>query len=161
MTKLRKVAMIALIALFSVSMLFAEGAKEAAASDKVTLRVLNYIDMSEPNSANEVALVWDKFAAENPDIEIIREDLFNEPFHQKTESYVASGNVPDVLYMWPSGRSTSLHTTGSVQDLYPWLERDGLADGYSAAAGNPDSLPGAHRQGPGGTCQPAVPDVFR
>lgn len=134
MTKLRKVALVALIALFSVSMVFAEGAKETSADGKVTLRVLNYIDMSEPNSANEVALVWDKFAAENPDIEIIREDLFNEPFHQKTESYVASGNVPDVLYMWPSGRSTSLHTTGSVQDLYPWLERDGLADSYSAAS---------------------------
>ena len=65
MTKLRKVALVALIALFSVSMVFAEGAKEASADGKVTLRVLNYIDMSEPNSANEVALVWDKFSAEN------------------------------------------------------------------------------------------------
>jgi raffinose/stachyose/melibiose transport system substrate-binding protein len=95
-----------------VTSVFAQGTKEEATAGKqVELTVLNYIDMSEPNSANEIAMVWDKFVAENPDIKLVREDLFNEPFHQKTEAYVASGQGPDVLYMWPSGRSTSLHTT--------------------------------------------------
>ena len=135
MTKLRKIALVALIAILSTSMLFAQGSKEEAKADgPVTIKVLNYLDMAQANSANEVTEVWDKFSAEHPEIIVEREDLFNEPFHQKTESYIAADNVPDVVYMWPSGRSTSLITTGAVQDLTPWLERDGLLDMYNPAA---------------------------
>ena len=134
MTGMKKVSILALALLLVVSATFAQGTKEsAAAAGQVELTVLNYIDMSEPNSANEVAMIWDKFTAENPDIKIVREDLFNEPFHQKTEAYVASGQLPDVLYMWPSGRSTSLHTTKSVKDLMPLLEKDGLVSSYNPA----------------------------
>ncbi len=134
MTGMKKVSILALALLMVVSSAFAQGTKEdSAAAGQVELTVLNYIDMSEPNSANEVAMIWDKFSAENPDIKIVREDLFNEPFHQKTEAYVASGQLPDVLYMWPSGRSTSLHTTNSVKDLMPLLEKDGLVDSYNPA----------------------------
>ena len=134
MTGMKKISILALALLLVVSSAFAQGTKEdSAAAGQVELTVLNYIDMSEPNSANEVAMIWDKFSAENPDIKVVREDLFNEPFHQKTEAYVASGQLPDVLYMWPSGRSTSLHTTGSVKDLMPFLEKDGLVDSYNPA----------------------------
>jgi len=134
MTGMKKISILALALLLVVSATFAQGSKEsAAAAGQVELTVLNYIDMSEPNSANEVAMIWDKFTAENPDIKIVREDLFNEPFHQKTEAYVASGQLPDVLYMWPSGRSTSLHTTKSVKDLMPLLEKDGLVKSYNPA----------------------------
>mgnify|MGYP002355391966 CR=1 FL=1 len=115
-------------------MVFAQGAKEQAATGKTQLNVLYYIDMSEPNSANEIEMVWNKFLADNPDIEIIREDLFNEPFHQKVEAYAASGNMPDVVYMWPGGRSSSLHTNKLTKDLMPFLVRDGLVKDYAPAA---------------------------
>ena len=138
MTGFKKVSVLALALLMVVTSVFAQGTKEdASASGQVELTVLNYIDMSEPNSANEIKMVWDKFEEENPDIKLVREDLFNEPFHQKTEAYVASGQVPDVLYMWPSGRSTSLHTTNSVKDLMPFLEKDGLVDEYNPATTAP------------------------
>ena len=83
MTGLKRVAVVLLALVVVSSSLFAQGTKEDAAKGQVTLNVLNYIDMSEPNSANEVRLVWDKFESENPDIKIVREDLFNEPFHYK------------------------------------------------------------------------------
>ena len=134
MTVMKRISVLALALLMVGTSVFAQGTKEdASAKGQIELTVLNYIDMSEPNSANEIKLIWDKFSAENPDIKIIREDLFNEPFHQKTEAYVASGKVPDVLYMWPSGRSTSLHTTKSVKDLMPFLEKDGLVSSYNPA----------------------------
>jgi len=92
MTGLKKISVLALALLMVVTSVFAQGTREdASASGKVELTVLNYIDMSEPNSANEIKMVWDKFEEENPDIKLVREDLFNEPFHQKTEAYVASG----------------------------------------------------------------------
>ena len=51
---MKKLLAIMLIALTVCTMVFAQSAAEK--SDKVQLRVLNYIDMSEPNSANEIAL---------------------------------------------------------------------------------------------------------
>lgn len=46
------------------------------------------------------------------------------------ESYAAGGNLPDVMYAWPSGRSTTLHTKNLLKDLLPLVERDGLVDSY-------------------------------
>ena len=132
MTRLRKMMAVCLVLVMGMAMVFANGAGET--SGTTTIRVLNYIDMSEPNSANEISMVWDKFAQEHPEITVIREDRFNEPFHQKVEAYVASGNLPDVIYMWPGGRSTSLQTTHSVKDLMPFLEKDGLVDDYTPVA---------------------------
>ena len=131
---MKKILVIMLIALAVCSLVFAEGAKEAGSQqkgEKVTLTVLNYIDMSEPNSANEIAMIWDVFALQHPEIQIIREDLFNEPFHQKVEAYAAQGQLPDVLYAWPSGRSSTLHTEHLLYDLEPLLKRDGIYDDYA------------------------------
>ena len=70
---MKKVLAIMLIALAVCSMIFAQGLAETTTkSDKVTLTVLNYIDMSEPNSANEIAMVWDVFALQHPEIQIGR-----------------------------------------------------------------------------------------
>ena len=136
---MKKVLAIMLIALAVCSVVFAEGLAESSKtkSDKVTLTVLNYIDMSEPNSANEIAMVWDVFALQHPEIEVVREDLFNEPFHQKVEAYAAQGNLPDVIYAWPSGRSSTLHTEHLLYDLETLLKRDGLYNNYAATCTAP------------------------
>ena len=130
---MKKILTVLFVALTICAMVFAEGAaeKQQKKGDKVTLTVLNYIDMSEPNSANEIAMIWDVFALQHPEIQIIREDLFNEPFHQKVEAYAAQGNMPDVIYAWPSGRSSTLHTEHLLYDLTPLLKRDGIYDDYA------------------------------
>ena len=90
MTGFKRISVLALAVLMVVTSVFAQGAKEdAAAGKQIELTVLNYIDMSEPNSANDITMVWDKFEAENPDIKIVREDLFNEPLHQKTDKHLS------------------------------------------------------------------------
>lgn len=130
---MKKLLTVVLVIALATTALFAQGQSEAN-SGKTTIRVLNYIDMSEPNSANEIERIWNKFTEEHPDIQVIREDLFNEPYHQKIEAYAAQGNLPDVMYAWPSGRSSTLHTEGLLKDLTPFLEKDGLVDDYSAVA---------------------------
>ena len=74
---MKKLTVVLLVLAMVTSMVFAQGGAEAADSGKTTIRVLNYIDMSEPNSANEVEMVWNEFSRLHPEIEVIREDLFN------------------------------------------------------------------------------------
>jgi raffinose/stachyose/melibiose transport system substrate-binding protein len=106
--------------------------------DQIELGVLNYLDLSSAKSPLEISRVWDAFSAANPDIKIVREDLFNEPFHRKVEAYTAAGNLPDVVYAWPSGRSAGLHTQSLLKDLSPLIQRDDLGSFM---------LPGAFEQG--------------
>lgn len=117
-----KVPMI-LVTVLLVSMLLAGlGGSVGTAADKpVVLRVLNYLDATSPSAYREITEVWEAFEKANPNIKIEREDLFGEPFHQKTEAYAAAGQLPDVIYMWPGGRSSTLHTKRLVKDLTPFL----------------------------------------
>jgi len=118
--------------------------KKSGASNQIELRVLNYFDMTVANASDEITSVWEAFEKANPDIKIIREDLFNEPFHQKTESYAAAGQLPDVLYVWPSGRSTTLHTQKLLKDLGPLVKRDGIASQYTPVAMDPTQQGGGY-----------------
>lgn len=113
-------AMLMLVAFMAVS----------SADEVVELRVLNYRDMTAPNALEESTVVWEAFEEAHPNIKIALENEFNEPFHQATEAYAAAGTLPDVLYVWPSGRSTTLHTQKLLKDLGPLVERDGLAEYY-------------------------------
>jgi len=101
-----------------------------SASDGKTVSILNYADMTVANTAEDQRWTWDTFRQNNPDVTLVIEDLFNEPFHNKTEAYAASGNLPDVMYVWPSGRSTSLHQQRLLKDLTPLINRDGLRGSY-------------------------------
>ncbi|HOQ68199.1 MAG TPA: extracellular solute-binding protein, partial [Candidatus Atribacteria bacterium] len=86
------------------------------AQEQVTLRVLNYLDLTSPGTEREIKEIWEAFEKNNPDIKIEREDLYGEPFHQKLEAYAAAGNLPDVMYMWPGARSATLHDKKLVKD---------------------------------------------
>lgn len=134
----RIVALLGVMLILS-SIVFAGGSQESTsnADGKTNLSVLYYRDTTAPNSLNEDELVWDTFEKENPDIKLTIENLFGEPFLQKTEAYLASGNLPDVIYMWSGGKSASVHNTHAVKDLMPFLEKDGLVDDYNPAVLEP------------------------
>jgi raffinose/stachyose/melibiose transport system substrate-binding protein len=97
-----------------------------SADGRTELRVLNYTDLSGANAAAGVARIWDGFAQANPDIRVVREDLYNEPFHEKSAAYAAAGQLPDVVYVWPAGRSSILHNTHLLKDLSSLVRQDGL-----------------------------------
>ena len=62
---MKRFTVVLLVVALALSMVFAQGGAEDA-SGKTTIRVLNYIDMSEPNSANEVEMVWNEFSRLHP-----------------------------------------------------------------------------------------------
>jgi raffinose/stachyose/melibiose transport system substrate-binding protein len=129
MKKICRIIALALVSLAAVSVVFAGGSRETTSggSGAIELRVLNYLDMTGANTANEIEEVWGAFEKANPDIRIVREDLFNDPYHNKVEAYAAANQMPDLVYAWPSGRSTTLHTQRLLKDLGPFVARDGLA----------------------------------
>jgi len=106
------------------------GCKKGAGADGKTINVFNYADLTVANAAEDQQWTWGTFRTNNPDVTLVIEDLFNEPFHNKIEAYAASGNMPDVMYVWPSGRSTSLHQNRLLKDLTPLINRDGLRSQY-------------------------------
>jgi len=109
---------------------------------RTELRVLNYFSLANPGAADELRNVWEAFERDNPDIRLVREDAFDEAFHQTTEAYAAAGMLPHVIYVWPSGRSTTLHANRLLRDLTPFVARDNLAPVFVPAALDP-----AHQAG--------------
>ncbi|MEN6364504.1 MAG: extracellular solute-binding protein [Rectinema sp.] len=99
----------------------------AAAQGKTTLNVLYYIDATQAGYDVDLG-IWAKFSKDNPDITVVKEELFNEPFHQKMQAYIASGNLPDVFYMWPSGRSMMIHENKLAKDLNVLLGKEYLSN---------------------------------
>jgi len=138
--KLRRLTALVL----ATMMALAVGMTTGLADDVIELRVLNYRDMTAPNAMNETANVWEAFQTAYPNIKLVIQDEFNEPFHQATEAYAAAGNLPDVVYAWPSGRSTTLHTKKLLKDLGPLAERDGLAASYLPMALDPTQQAGGY-----------------
>lgn len=114
------------------------------AEQKITLKVLNYYDLTSANAAEGIARVWDAYTASHPNVVIEREDLFNDPFHNKVEAYAASGNLPDVMYAWPSGRSTTLYANRLLKDLIPLIQKDGLTSVYRPLALDPSQFAGGY-----------------
>jgi len=117
---------------------------EGGSGGAIEISVLNYLDLSDPTASGDFEKIWDAFEEANPDIKLIREDSFNEPFHEKTEAYAAAGELPDVIFCWPSGRSTTLHTQKLLYDLAPLVERDGLASSYGSGILDPSAQAGGY-----------------
>jgi raffinose/stachyose/melibiose transport system substrate-binding protein len=122
-TKLMSIILIVLVAGFA----FAGGSKE---SGKITLKVFYYLEATAPNAIADANLWFSTFEKNNPDVKIERENLFDEPFHDKLRAYAAAGELPDVMYVWPSGRSDYLHDQKLLKDLTPFITKDNLKGNY-------------------------------
>jgi raffinose/stachyose/melibiose transport system substrate-binding protein len=127
-----------ILALMAIALLVAG----AAAQEKVTLNVLNYQQADQAGYQEDVA-IWQKFQADNPDITLNMEVLFNEPYHQKLQAYAAAGTLPDVFYVWPGARSAVIHEKKLAKDLSKLLGADYLKD-FSGAATNPNNQLGKY-----------------
>ena len=114
-----------ILTVMAAGTLFASGS-----DDRTQLRVLYYLEATAPNAIADANKWFKDFEKANPDVKIVRENLFDEPFHDKLRTYAAAGNLPDVMYVWPSGRSDYLHDQKLLKDLGPFIARDGIKDLY-------------------------------
>ena len=118
-TKLMGVILVALIA----GSVFAGGSKDK-------LKVYYYLEATAPNAVADARLWFNTFEKNNPGFKIERENNFDEPFHDKLRAYAAAGDLPDVMYVWPSGRSDYLHDQKLLKDLTPFINRDNIRGNY-------------------------------
>ena len=121
-----RIAMI-ILAVLLIGAVLLTGCKR---DDGTTLRVLYYLDASAPNGVADANLWFDTFVKNNPGVKIDRENLFDEPYHDKMRTYAAANDLPDVMYVWPSGRSDYLHDQKLLKDLGPFIARDGIRNLY-------------------------------
>jgi raffinose/stachyose/melibiose transport system substrate-binding protein len=98
-------------------------------AQQTTLNFLYYIDATQAGYEEDQAY-WQKFKDDNPDIDLQMEILFSQAYHQKLSAYIAAGQLPDVMYMWPTTRDSSalLHSQKLVKDLAPLLGKDFLSN---------------------------------
>lgn len=138
---MKKVVMAAMAFAALCGSAFALGNKD---EKKVTITVLDYQDATSPNSYEDNKLIWEAFEKAHPNIKIEREVLFNEAFHQKMAAYAASGKMPDVFYMFPGGRSSTIHEKKLAKDLTPFLKKDGIINNYNPACIDPKAQHGGY-----------------
>ncbi len=98
-------------------------------AQQTTLNFLYYIDATQAGY-EEDQQYWQKFRDDNPDVDLQMEILFSQAYHQKLSAYIAAGQLPDVMYMWPTTRDSSalLHSQKLVKDLAPLLGKDFLSN---------------------------------
>lgn len=118
---------------------FAGGQKEAAASSgKVKLSLYNYVDVSTAEYTTFKEVV-SKFEAKYPNIQLSIQNLFNDPYHQKLQAMAVAGNLPDVMFLWPTARTGYVTGRGLVKDLTPLLgDKKADFDAANVAPQGPD-----------------------
>jgi raffinose/stachyose/melibiose transport system substrate-binding protein len=118
---------------------FAGGKTEGAASQQVTLNALWYVNATEAGYQQDID-IRAKFGKDNPNIKMVYEELFNEPYHEKLSAYIAAGTIPDIMYLWPTLRSSSalIHERKLAKDLTTLLGKDYLAN-FSPTAIDPSA----------------------
>jgi len=105
---------------------FANGQQQAGAAPASggaavqTLTMLMYADMTAPEGRTWTA-VKAAFQAAYPNIAINDTTMFNEPYHQRLAAMAASNTLPDLMYLWPGGRTGEVTAAGKAADLTPRL----------------------------------------
>jgi len=84
--------------------------------EKVVVKAMGYGDNSNQEGQSWIRIV-EAFEAENPNIDIDYEMLYDEAYHQKVTARLASGDIPDIAYMGADARWGA-----------PWAEADQQID---------------------------------
>lgn len=112
----RKVLVVCLFAVLAVSIVMTGCSNSGSKKDKVVLNIFGYGDNT--NSEGQAFVrICEAFQAENPDIELQYEKLYDEAYHQKVTARMAAGDYPDVAYMGADNRWGT-----------PWREADQQID---------------------------------
>lgn len=130
----KAMSLLLVLALVATSV-FANGANESsqpADGGKVTLDVMWYGDNSTAEGARfeEIKALY---MEENPNVEIIGEQLYDEAYHQKLRARIAGADLPDVFYIWPGARTQYVRNAGAAANLNDYIDFSEYQEGARVA----------------------------
>ena len=97
---MKKMLAVACVLAVATSLFAAPKAKKVK---QVTLKIMGYGDNSN-SEGQTFKRICEEFEAENPDVKLDYELLYDEAYHQKAVSRLAAGDVPDIAYMGADAR---------------------------------------------------------
>lgn len=122
------------LVLVSAIPVWSGGQQEVDIDEGVTLEVLNYGDMGTPEGQSWLELV-DQFEADYPDIRVDHDSLYDEVYHSRATAQLAAGDVPDLMYVWPTPRSSYAYDAEVLVDLRDYLDLSAYSDAAMAPQG--------------------------
>jgi raffinose/stachyose/melibiose transport system substrate-binding protein len=98
-------------------------------SAQTKLNFLYYADATQAGYKEDIDN-FDVFRKANPDVDLQMEILFSQAYHQKLQAYVSAGQMPDIVYLWPTSRDSSavIQDQKLCKDLATVLGKDFLAN---------------------------------
>ncbi|ADK81243.1 ABC transporter substrate-binding protein [Sediminispirochaeta smaragdinae] len=90
-------------------------------SDTITLSAYHYLDQTDKTTAPNFQALVEAFNKEYPNIKINFEFGYGEAYHTKLQTLAASGQLPDMMVVYPGKRTAYITSEGHVQDLRPWF----------------------------------------
>lgn len=109
----------------------AEGDAQPAAAEQITLRFANIIDAT---GTEQWQAVLDAFEAEYPHITVSSESTAGSGaavYPDVLKTSMASGNPPDLFFMWGGSIAQPFIDAGQVLDLTPYYEQYGWHDKFA------------------------------
>ncbi len=123
----RKLFAVAAVVALAAMPLSAAGEQEEVEPDEVTLEVLNYGDLATPEGeAWEV--IRDDFLQDHPDIVIEDDSFYDEVYHSRATAMLSAGDVPHIMYVWPTPRSDYAFDHDVLVDLREYIDLDQWID---------------------------------
>ena len=102
--------------------IFAAGQQEQIVPvDGNTLSVYHYLDQTDKTTAPNFQALVDVFYEETPGIHLEFEYGYGEAYHNKLQMLAVSGQLPDIVLLYPGKRTSQVTGAGLVKDLRPWL----------------------------------------
>jgi raffinose/stachyose/melibiose transport system substrate-binding protein len=100
---MKKVLVLFLVLVVLGASVFAGTQPKDTTQRKVVVKAMGYGDNSNQEGQSWIRIV-ETFEAENPNIDIDYELLYDEAYHQKVTARLASGDIPHVAYMGADAR---------------------------------------------------------
>jgi len=81
-------------------------------------------DAASAENARVIAPIIEKWNAENPNIQIVRDAVDVESYKMKLKTAVAAGEAPDIFFSWGAGFSQPFVEAGKILALDDYLSED-------------------------------------
>lgn len=125
---------VAVAVILGAAPLFGGGQSEAgessAGGETIELTMFEYQNVTDESEVATWEVLLNEFYAQNPNIELEIDPLFDEAYHNKLQAMAVAGQLPDIMFLWPGARTGTVTENGLAKDLRPWLEgkEDQFAD---------------------------------